>query len=439
MKFCPKCSLKIKGNVTQCPICKVELLSCAEDDERKPMPPKEENQKHETADTNQTPSIEIDAQDVEPKGTFEVTTPQGKTADKSDYTRDYPDLNDRIGKLENGFKEIDSKLNISISQGEVFSNAATDLESRITKADQALDKLKHALETPSEYIQQVEKELSKLTLHMNHIVKDLEIVKSNITNMEAKIAKPSSSFEEMVTPGDLPIEKTENQGEGTSFSEHVEEDFGNEFEIHTPPSREEIFPQPEPERRKFSLTIILILFTIVITSWLGFYYFRSRNHESNKELITEKIATSPILMKDIVDKSKRSADIEQTSKIETEEIKPKEAGENLFQEKSARTKTKETNAKPTPLKESKTSQTTLEKAAGYTVNVGSFKDKNRALALTKKLRGEGYSAVMSTSKDKKMYRVSVGAFSSYKEALSYSTTLEKKKKLPTFIAKINTP
>jgi len=414
-------------------------LSCAEDDELKPMPPKEESQKHETADTNQTPSTEIDAQDVEPKDNFEVITPQEKTADKSDYSGNYPDLNDRIGKLEDGFKEIDSKLNISISQGEVFSNAATDLESRITKADQALDKLKLALETPSEYIQQVEKELSKLTLHMNHIVKDLEIVKSNVTNLEATIAKPSSSFEEMVTPGDLPIEKKEKQDEGISFPEHLEEDFGNEFEIHTPPSREEIFTQHKPERRKFSLTIILLLFAIVITSWLGFYYFRSRNHESNKELITEKIEISPILMKDIVNASKRSADTEQTSKVETEEIKPKEAGDNLSQEKYARTKTKETNGKPTPLEESKTRQTTLKKASGYTVNVGSFKDKNRALALTKKLRGEGYSAVMSTSKDKKMYRVSVGAFSSYKEALSYSTTLEKKKKLPTFIAKINMP
>lgn len=439
MKFCPKCSLKIKGNVTQCPICKVELLSCAEDDERIPgSPPKEENQKHKTVETDPTPSTEIDTQDVEPNANFKVAK-QEKSADKSDYTRDYPDLNDRIGKIEDGFKEIDSTLNISISQGEVFSNAATDLESRITKADQALDKLKHALETPSKYIQQVEKEISRLTLHMNHIVKDLEIVKSNVTNLEAKLAKPSSSFEEMATPGDLPIENTENQDEGTSFPEHVEEDFGNEFEIHTPPSREEIFTQPEPERKRFSLTVILILFAIIISSWLGFYYFKSRSHESNKELITEKIAISPILKKDIIDASNRSVAIEQTSKAETEEIKPKEAGEILSQEKSARTKTKETNGKPTPLKESKTSQTTLKKASGYTVNVGSFKDKNRALALTKKLRGGGYSAVMSTSKDKRMYRVSVGAFSSYKEALSYSTTLEKKEKLPTFIAKINTP
>ncbi len=91
------------------------------------------------------------------------------------------------------------------------------------------------------------------------------------------------------------------------------------------------------------------------------------------------------------------------------------------------------------MKESKTRQTTFKKVSGYTVNVGSFKDKNRALALAKKLRGEGYSAVMSRSKDKKMYRVSVGAFLSYKEALSYSTTLEKKEKLPTFIAKTNMP
>ena len=438
MKFCPKCSLKIKGNVTQCPICKVELLSCAEDDELKPMPSKEEDQKHKTVETDQTPSTEIDTQDVEPNANFKVTK-QEKSADKSDYTRDYPDLNDRIGKLEDSFKEIDSKLNISISQSDVFSNAATDLESRITKADQALDKLKHALETPSEYIQQVEKELSRLTLHMNHIVKDLEIVKRNVTNLEAKLAKPSSSFEEMVTPGDLPIEKAENQGEGTSFPEHVEEDFGNEFEIHTPPSREEIFIQPAPERKKFSLIIILILFAIVISSWLGFYYFRSRSHESSKELITEKIEISPILKKNIDDAPKRSAAIEQTSKVETEETKPKETGEILSQENYALTTIKATKEKPTPLKESKTRQTTFKKVSGYTVNVGSFKDKNRALALTKKLRGEGYSAVMSTSKNKKMYRVSIGAFLSYKEALSSSTTLEKKEKLPTFIAKTNMP
>ena len=194
MKFCPKCSLKIKGNVTQCPICKVELLSCAEDDERIPgPPPEEEDQKHGTADTDPTPSTEISTRDIEPNANFKVTK-QEKSADKSDYTRDYPDLNDRIGKLEDGFKEIDSKLNISISQGEVFSNATTDLGSRITKADQALDKLKHALETPSEYMQQVEKEFSKLTLHINHIVKDLEIVISNVTNLEAKLAKQSSSF-----------------------------------------------------------------------------------------------------------------------------------------------------------------------------------------------------------------------------------------------------
>ena len=97
------------------------------------------------------------------------------------------------------------------------------------------------------------------------------------------------------------------------------------------------------------------------------------------------------------------------------------------------------NGKTIPLEESKTRQTTLKKAGGYTVYVGSFKDKNRALALTKKLRGKGYSSIMSTAKDKKMYRVSVGAFSSFKEALSYSATLEKKEKLPTYIAKINMP
>ena len=131
MKFCPKCSLKIKGNVTQCPICKVELLSCAEDDERIPRLPKEEDQLHEISDTDQAPSTKGAIPDREAKVNSKVTT----TADKSDHTSDYPNLNERIEKLEDGFGEMDSKLNTSLSQHDVFNDAATDLESRITKAE----------------------------------------------------------------------------------------------------------------------------------------------------------------------------------------------------------------------------------------------------------------------------------------------------------------
>ncbi len=438
MKFCPKCSLKIKGNVSQCPICKVELLSCADDEELMPRLPKEEEQKQETPETNQTPSTMSDTSDVEPKVDVKAPT-QEKTEDKTDYNKEYPDLHNRIKELENSYKEIDNKLNISSSQADIFKSAAVDLESRISKVDQALGKLKNTLEIPNEHIQQIEKEISKLTLHINHIVKDLESIKNNVLNLEAKFEKPSSSFEEIAAPEDFPPKKTEDSDEAASFPGHLEEDFGNEFQIHTPPPREEIFPQPESERKKSPLTIILILFAIVISSWLGFYYFKSQNQESKKELITEKIEIAPILKKDIDAALKRSTTIEQKAETEKMKLKPKETGEKLSRGKYAPTTIKTTNEKPTPIKESKTRQATFKKASGYTVNVGSFKDKNRALALTKKLRGKGYSAVMSASKDKKLHRVRVGAFSTFKEALSYAATLENKERLPTFIAKINNP
>lgn len=439
MKFCPKCSLKIKGNVTQCPICKVELLSCAEDDERIPRSPDADDQKHEPVDAYPTSSTESDAPVAKPRVNSKVTKPQGKTGDQSHDTSDSHRVNERLEKLENGFKELDSKLNRSIRKSDGFEDSATNLESRISKAEQALDQFKHALKTPNENIQKADKEISKLTLHINHILKDLDSVKSNVANLEATLPTPISSVDERTTPGDLPIDKTGIQDNGTSFSEQAEEDFENEFDIHTPPSRDEIFDQAEPARRRSSLTIILILFAIVVSSWLGFSYFRSRTHESNNERIAEKIEISPILKNDILDAPTGSVGTEQTSTAETIDMKPKETGDFPSQENIARTKTKETKEKSTPLEQSKTRNTTLQSASGYTVNVGSFKDKTRALALTKKLREKGYSAIMSASENKKMYRVRVGAFSSFNEALSYSTRLEKKEKLSTFIAKINMP
>ena len=51
MRFCPKCSLKIKANIEKCPICKVELLSCA-DDEEHPTQSLEQKQTDQTVNTD---------------------------------------------------------------------------------------------------------------------------------------------------------------------------------------------------------------------------------------------------------------------------------------------------------------------------------------------------------------------------------------------------
>ncbi|MCK5256484.1 MAG: SPOR domain-containing protein [Deltaproteobacteria bacterium] len=426
MKFCPKCSLKIKGNVSQCPICKVELLSCAEDEEVTFRPLMEDDQEQARRATDHAVSTESNTQNVEPNVDSKEPT-QKKAAYKTDTTEDYSDLNGRIKKLENAFKEMENKLSTILSQGDTFKSTAVDLESRITRADRALDEIKNTLGSPSDHNKNIEKEISRLTLNINHIIKDLENVKDKITNLE----KPSSSSEARRTSDDFSSGKIEISDEGIRFPERLEDDFG-----------EELYSQPEPEKKKTLLITILILVAIAISSWFGFNYFKSHNQESQKELITEEIKISPILKRDTEDTLQKITEIEPATKAQTEEtiLKPRETVEKLsLGEKQTPSTGRIAEEQPAPLRKSKVKISPSKKVSGYTVNVGSFKDKNLALALTKKLRDKGYSALMSLSRGKKIYRVRVGAFSSFKESISYAAMLEKKEKLPTYIAEINMP
>ena len=52
------------------------------------------------------------------------------------------------------------------------------------------------------------------------------------------------------------------------------------------------------------------------------------------------------------------------------------------------------------------------------------------------MRNKGYPVLMSLSKEKNMYRVRIGAFSTVKEARAYASKFEKKEKVPTFITEI---
>jgi cell division septation protein DedD len=430
MKFCPKCSLKIKGNVNQCPICKVELLSCAEDEEVTFRPPMEDDQEQARHATDHAASTESNTQNAEPNVDSKEPT-QKKAAYKTDDTDNYSDLNNRIKKLENAFKEINDKLSTSLRQGDTFKSTAVDLESRITRADRALDEIKNTLGSPSDHNKNIEKEISRLTLNINHIIKDLENVKDKITNLEANLEKPSSSSEARRTSDDFSSGKVEISDEGIRFPERLEDDFG-----------EELSSQPEPERKKTLIITILILVAITISSWFGFNYFKSHNQESQEELITEEIKISPILKKDTEDALQKITEIEPATKAQTEEtiLKPRKTVEKLsLGEKQTPSTGRTAEEQPAPPRKSKVKKAASKKISGYTVNVGSFKDKNRALALTKRLRDKGYSAIMSLSRGKKIYRVRVGAFSSFKESRSYAAMLEKKEKLPTYIAEINMP
>jgi len=467
VKFCPKCSLKIKGNLTQCPICKVELLSCAEDEEVISQGTDEEHQEQTMTEMDSILSTESD------NHTSDLREPvQRKAADNSNHTNDYSDLERRMSKFESGLKHIENKLDIALSQSDIFKAAVVDLESRITKVDQLLGEIKKPLGSSSyENNQNIEEEISRLALYIDQLGKDLESVKNNLKDQQDKIKKlseaynismksyeetrekikklevslerPGPSFEERQAKSDLSTERIEISDEGIRFPEKMGEDFRTEFESSISPPRKEDFPKSGREReRKFPIIIITILAAVIISSWFGFHYFKSQKQKAQKEIIAEKIEIPPLSEKEDLDTLPRSSKMQPTEKAVTKEknLKPKELIQKSSQrEKSVSVSSVITEKQSSPSKESITKQATLRKASGYTINVGSFRDKKRAQSLTKKLIDKGYQVVMLPLNKNKWYKVRVGVFPTFKEARSFATILEKNEKLTTFITEINKP
>jgi len=466
MKFCPKCSLKIKGNLTQCPICKVELLSCAEDEEVVSQVTNEEHQEQTMAEMESALPTASDSH------SFDLREPvQRKAADTTDHKDDYFDLERRMRKLENSVKHIENKLDITLSQSDIFKATVVDLESSITKVDHSLGEIKKSLGSSSyKNNQNIEEEISRLSLHIDQLGEDLESVKNNLNDQQDKIVKlseaytmsmksseetkekiknkevslerSSPSFEERQAKSDISSERIEISDEGIRFPEKMGEEFGNEFESSIPPLSEEDFPKPESARKRKFPIVITILAAVIISSWFGFYYFKSQKQKVQKEIVAKKIEIPPISEKGDLDTLPRSSKMQPTKQAVTKEknLMPKELSKKSSQrEKSVSASRVTTKKQSSPSKESITKHATLKKASGYTINVGSFRDKKRAQGLTKKLIDKGYPALMTPSKKNEWYKVRVGAFSTFKEARSFATILEKKENVPTFITEINKP
>ena len=61
---------------------------------------------------------------------------------------------------------------------------------------------------------------------------------------------------------------------------------------------------------------------------------------------------------------------------------------------------------------------------GFAVSVGAFKEKTNAMKLNAELTKKGYPAQMAFSKPKKLFRVTVGAFESRKDAAAMASQLQ---------------
>ena len=461
MKFCPKCSLKIKGNLTYCPLCKVELLSCADDEEGTSQFTNEEQPDLLATELDNIISSVDAINDGGPTSGFRKSV-QENTSNNINHTDEDDDPKVRLKKLESNLVSLEKKLSLALRHDGIFKVTVADVESRIRKLDSSLAEIKNSLVSPPECTQDIEKENSKFESQIDQFVGDLESVKNNLRDLHDKINKlseecrlsmklsednkskisklalyakePISSFEELQSQSNLSFGEIEIPEEGIKFPKSEGEGFEPDFEPSLSPLSEDDISQSERVKKsKLPLVIILILASIIISLWCGFYFLNSHEQSIQKENIPKKsdIASVP--------KSVTSVELSTKTRIEESDLeKPKKSSiKSSHSTKSASISNAKTKKKSIPPKKSITASLPSAKSIGYTISVGSFQDKKRAQSITKKLLEKGYPVLMFTSKKNKWYRVRIGAFSSFKDASKYAATLNKKENLPTFITKID--
>jgi len=434
MKFCPKCSLKIKGDLTYCPLCKVELLSCADDEEITSQVTDEEQ-------------------------------PDSLAADLDNTISSIDDLKD--GGSTNGLRE---SVQENTTDNIYHTDEDDDPKVRLKKLDISLAELKNSLASPPEYSQDIETESSRFELQFDQFVGDLESVKNSLKDLHDKINKlseecrismkisednkskitklalyakgPISSFEEVQAQSNPLFGEIEVPEEKIKFPESEGEGFETNFEPSLSPLSKEDISQPERVKKsKLPLIIILILAATIISLWCGFYFLNSHEQSIQKENIPKRsdIASVPKSATPVKLFQKRITKPAAKIKIEEKDIKKPEisGGKSSQNKKSASIATVKTKNKPSRPEKSKKVSSPSKKTSGYTINVGSFKDKKRAQNFTKKLLEKGYPAFMFPSNKNKWYRVKIGAFSTFKEASTYAATLNKKENFSIFITKID--
>lgn len=416
MRFCPKCSLKIKANIEQCPICKVELLSCADDEDITAHI----SEKGETSKTaidkspSTAPLTAPPAQETAPPVQMKPDTAKNAVPPAEDLTI----LTRKLKSLEDHLVHIEKTIEINSSKDDIIRSSIVDLESKIIKLEK---KLADQEAVPPDRLKQLEAEIARLSSGSTSTHQDPDSITTGSTPSEPLPEMPAPSPESL-TSSDFSSRDTGFPEEEISFAEDRQDDFDETFE----PT---IADKLSPRERKRRLPIVLPLIALILIAvWLAFYYAKPGREEMQERVVAEKIVIPTTPDTNRVQPEKNTPPAPAADTVESGEAQESALTPPLPEKEPPKTSQKPPAPDQTPLN-----------GSGYTVRVGAFKDKALALSLTTQLRKKGYSALMSPSKDKQFYRVKVGAFSTKKEAIAYASLLEKKEKLPTFVTQINQP
>jgi cell division septation protein DedD len=432
MKYCPECSLKIRSNLTDCPICKVTLTHST-DDEDINNPLQKEAQAEDLITRIAPPlSTKNNPHSVESTNTLNKQHMIMNSAKADDA-----DQANRIKNLENALKVIEDKLTTALNQSDLFKNTVIELGTIVTKVDKSLKAVKQSLSDPNQRIQHIEEDLSGLSLQIKDIKEDVAHAQHTIKNLDANKGTSTSPYEANKDSVNFLSGKIEISDEGIKFPEGVENDFGTAFETPIIPPEDDFFFNHDSEKKN-NRVIISAIAVLITLSFILFYYFKSEDTKSQNDMIAQQIEIPPIPQKK-ANHTPPSAGKKGPAQniVVTERETPSSSKSGLKNKKNDRpviTPKVAMNNQQSSQKNKIPAPPVTKNLSGYTINVASFKDKKRALDYTKKLSNKGYPVLMLPSKN--MFRVKVGAFSTLQEARVYAANLNKKEKINTFISSI---
>ncbi len=336
-------------------------------------------------------------------------------------------INAKLARLEGHLKNIGKTLTMHMGKEEVVTRSLVDLESKIRKIEKSLQETALAKAAAPTEVKKMEQ------VPVSHVSQESAVDK----HMQAQQSNMG-----LYTAGS-DGEQTENWAISQNFSspgltDHDETSifFSESTDVFEASADNEDAPLNHDryirsgEGKKPLLIIIPVLCLLALLLFLVFYYNHLQKQSDKKLTITEPISISSL-------------------PADTATIQPFPTGDAQQAEPApALSDTPVPVAAPPTIPASDTKDVATSRMpprdnmaqGGFTVSVGSFKEKTNAMALTSKLANKGYPVQMVLlAKPKNLFRVTVGTFESRKEAASIAAQLQKKEQLTTAIIDLNKP
>lgn len=417
MRFCPKCSLKIKGTITQCPLCKVELLSCADDDEPNTVPPEKDQ-----------PS----SSDREGKQVAQPFTTRGTTAPPSaPPIQNHQDISavtappsgaapraSRPSNLDQSLRNIEQQLSIRAAKEEVITRSLVELAARVSSIEKSLQDIKKSAALSNLAIKKNEKENTRPAAQPpGQVTGQMQHAAWEDFPPPGKTAPPQHDAK----ASDFPPPSLSAAQDNRDFFSEPAGDFDDRPEKNNLLTGSRSATRPSPRKTAYTLATVVLLLALLTA--LAFYYNSLQQKTDQQRVITEEISIP-------------------SPPEQGKEIPPEQGSGPRQDQKPGTMSTREPPPESVPqvspqkeiAQEPVLPQPEPQKARdAFSVCVGSFKDKANALALTSKLTNKGYPVHIDQLKNKALFRVQVGSFSDRKQALEMAHILAKKEQLPTAV------